>query len=361
MNPLLEQSVALLRKMVAIPSQSFSEDALVTYLFGTLSDMGLSPARYGNNLVCTCPNYNPSKPTLVLDAHIDTVPPCDGYTRDPYDPGDDAETVRGLGSNDDGGSVVSMIAVFRHFCGRDIPVNLVLDLNCEEERTGSGGDRFLFGPDGPSELRDAFYVIIGEPTGMDMAVSERGLLVIDGLASGVSGHAARGEGVNALYTALDDIARMRSHEFAKISPLMGKVGLNVTQISCGSAHNVIPDKCSFVVDVRPTEVYRPEEILCELQSLCRSKLTARSLDHPSSAARDFSPLVEAARQLGIRTFSSATTSNWTCTGWRDAVKMGPGDSSRSHRADEYVLVSELETAFEKYIALIETFYGNTLE
>ncbi|MBR5724845.1 MAG: peptidase dimerization domain-containing protein, partial [Bacteroidales bacterium] len=189
---------------------------------------------------------------------------------------------------------------------------------------------------------------------------ERGLLVLDGLAQGVSGHAARGEGVNALYIALDDIAALRAHRFNKVSPLMGEVHLNVTQIEAGFAHNVIPDRCKFVVDIRPTEQYTNGEILAELQALCRSRLTPRNLANRSSATRSDSLLLRTVGDLGIETFSSPTTSDWMRIPV-DAVKMGPGDSARSHKADEFIRADEVRKGIDGYIAFIEKFYGNTLE
>jgi acetylornithine deacetylase len=198
------------------------------------------------------------------------------------------------------------------------------------------------------------YAIVGEPTEMKAATAERGLLVIDATAHGASGHAARNEGKNALYIALEDIERLRKHEFSKVSPKMGKVNLNVTQINAGSAHNVIPDRCDFVIDIRPTEQYTNEEILKELQKICDSELKARNLANRSSATHEGSPLQRTAEALGIETFSSATTSDWmriTC----DAVKMGPGNSNRSHRKDEYVTVQEIEGGIEGYIQFIRSF------
>ena len=359
---LVEESVALLRSMVHIPSESFGEEGVASLIESFLESKGLAPRRYGTNVVCAAENHDVSKPTLALDAHIDTVAPSQDYTRDPYDAGDDPEIIYGLGSNDDGGSVVSMIAAFRHFesCG-SLPFNVVLALSSQEERSGSGGASFLYGPDGPSEVRDAEWVIVGEPTGMKVATSERGLLVLDAVAHGVSGHAARNEGVNALYIALEDINALRSHVFDRISPSMGCVRLNVTQINAGHAHNVIPDSCSFVVDIRPTECYTNEEIFAELQEVCKSTLKARNLSNRSSATYPDSPLLSAAHALGMETFTSPTTSNWMRT-HKDAVKMGPGDSSRSHKADEYILGEEISTAVEKYIEFIETLAnGNTLE
>jgi acetylornithine deacetylase len=236
-------------------------------------------------------------------------------------------------------------------------VNIVLVLTCEEERSGKNGMTGLWGSRlcSRAEAKDGCiavdFAIVGEPTGMKAAVAERGLLVIDATAYGVSGHAARNEGRNALYMALEDIQALRNHEFERISQRMGKVNLNVTQIHAGTAHNVIPDRCDFVIDIRPTEKYNNEEILKELQSICSSELKARNLANRSSATSDDSPLQAAAERLGIATFSSPTTSDWmriTC----DAVKMGPGESERSHKKDEYVLVSEIVEGIRTYIEFI---------
>jgi acetylornithine deacetylase len=304
--------------------------------------------RVGNNIVAEH-IVDPSKPTLMLCAHIDTVDPCEGYTFDPYKPENcPTDMIQGLGSNDDGASAVSMIAVFRFFSTRTTTPNITLVLTCEEERSGKGGMTGLWG----KRLNRIDYAIVGEPTGMKAATSERGLLVIDATAHGVSGHAARNEGKNALYIALEDIERLRKHEFTKVSPKMGRVNLNVTQINAGSAHNVIPDRCDFVIDIRPTEQYSNEEILQELQAICESELKPRNLANRSSATKEDSPLQKTAERMGIETFSSATTSDWmriTC----DAIKMGPGESTRSHRKDEFVYLDEVRNAIETYIEFIE--------
>ena len=360
MKQLSIDSQALLREMIATPSLSFEEDKVCSLVSSRLEKWGIEHKIYGRSIVAVNSNYDPALPTLALDAHLDTVPAAPSYTRDPFDPGTDPDIIYGLGSNDDGGSVVAMIAAFRWFYDKKMPLNLVLTLTCEEERSGPDGARLLYSEDGPEQVRSARWAIVGEPTGMRAAICERGLLVLDGLAEGVSGHAARNEGVNALYIALDDINALRSHKFTKISPLMGEVKLNVTQISAGSAHNVIPDKCTFVVDIRPTECYDNAEIVAELQALCRSTLTPRNLKNRSSATRQNSPLLACAESLGIETFASPTTSNWmrmSC----DAIKMGPGESSRSHRADEFIRCEEIDNAVKSYIKFIQTFYGNTLE
>ena len=354
----------MLRVLVATPSVSFKEEAAAAFLGKALDGLGIKYSNLRGNIVAINAKSNPSKPTLALDAHIDTVPANEGYTRSPFDSGEDPEIVYGLGSNDDGGSVVAMIAAFKEFYEDDLPINLMLVLNREEEVSGPDGDRWLYGQDGPfgpgKEFPMPDWVIVGEPTGMKAATSERGLLVLDGLAEGISAHTASGEGENALLKALDDISALRSHRFTRISPTMGEVKLNVTQIESGNAHNVIPDKCTFVVDIRPTEQYSCEEILSELQGLCKSKLSARSLDHLSSTTPEASPLLKAVKALGIETYSSPTTSNWTLIR-QDAIKIGPGNSSRSHKADEYILISEIENAIGTYIELIQTFYGNSLE
>ena len=375
LNILTSEAVALLKEMVAIPSPSFREDAVCSHISEWMAAKGIQHERIGNNLVAER-IVDPALPTLMLCAHIDTVEPCEGYSFDPYNPENCPEDmVQGLGSNDDGASVVSMLAVFRSFADAqddrenaqddrvnaqddrenaqdgkvDAKVNLILVLTCEEERSGVGGMTGLW-----SQLQSKVdFAIIGEPTGMKAAVSERGLLVIDATAHGVSGHAARNEGKNALYIALEDIDLLRKYEFEKVSPKMGKVNLNVTQINAGSAHNVIPDRCDFVIDIRPTEQYSNLEILEDLQKVCKSELKARNLANKSSATYEESKLQAAAEKLGIGTFSSATTSDWmriSC----DAIKMGPGESTRSHRKDEFVYIDEVRNAIETYIEFINT-------
>ena len=353
-NILVLESVALLKEMIAIPSPSFHEDEVCSHISKWLTSKGIEHERVGNNIIAEHIT-DPSKPTLMLCAHIDTVDPCEGYTFDPYKPENcPGDMVQGLGSNDDGASVVSMIAAYRFFNHVGTP-NITLVLTCEEERSGKGGMTGLWG----KRLSQIDYAIVGEPTGMKAATSERGVLVIDATAHGASGHAARNEGKNALYIALEDIERLRKHEFEKVSPKMGKVNLNVTQINAGSAHNVIPDRCDFVIDIRPTEQYSNEEILQELQAICESELKPRNLANRSSATHEGSPLQKTAEDMGIETFSSATTSDWmriTC----DAIKMGPGDSNRSHRKDEYVTVEEIEKGTKTYIEFINR-YEHTLE
>jgi len=353
--------IDLLRKLVHAPSESFNEEAVAAWVAWWLEQNGIPYTMpQGNVAACATPP-DPAKKTLALVAHLDTVPPAQGYTRDPYDPGTSPDIVWGLGSNDDGGSVVAMLATFRHFCKEEkLPFNLLLMLVREEECGGPDGISWLFGPHGPFSLAPGSkdwlptpdWAIVGEPTGMKAATSERGLVVLDCESIGVSGHAARGEGVNALYIALDDIARLRNYHFTKVSPEMGPVRINATQISAGSAHNVIPDRCRFVVDVRPNECYTPQEIVDELQAVCHSRILPRGLRNRASATPLNSSLRKAIAALDIETYSSPTTSDWTILTC-DAIKMGPGDSARSHHADEYILVNEINDAIDRYIAIIK--------
>ena len=353
LQALHNEAVLLLKEMIAIPSTSFNEDAVCSHISRWMDERGIDHERIGNNIIAEhiC---DPAAPTLMLCAHIDTVEACEGYSFNPYGPEVCTDgLVQGLGSNDDGASVVSMIAAYRANQNK----NLVLVLTCEEERSGKGGMTGLWGnricarKDAKDGCTPVDFAIVGEPTGMKAAIAERGLLVIDAVAEGVSGHAARNEGVNALYIALEDIQALRNHIFKKVSSRMGKVNLNVTQINAGTAHNVIPDRCSFVIDIRPTEQYTNQEILDELQAICKSKLTPRNLLNQSSATFEDSPLQKVAEELDIETFSSPTTSDWmriSC----DAIKMGPGDSARSHKKDEYVTVAEIESGIKTYIDFI---------
>ena len=395
------EAVELLKEMISIPSPSFEEDAVCSHVCKWISDHGVEHRRVGNNIIAEH-IADPTRPTLMLCAHMDTVSPSPEYSFDPYKPENCPEgMVQGLGSNDDGASVVAMIAAYRYFTCHDgigsgfqnratplaagtselfrnSPVdcfnelahdegvggvvlkttanaanmkypNLILVLSCEEERSGKNGMTGLW----PELAQKVDFAIVGEPTGMKAATSERGLLVIDATAHGISGHAARNEGENALYKALEDIEKLRGHVFEKVSPRMGKVNLNVTQIKAGTAHNVIPDRCDFVIDIRPTEQYSNEDILNELQGICTSELKPRNLANRSSTTFEDSPLQKAVEALGIGTFSSPTTSDWmriTC----DAIKMGPGESSRSHKKDEFVFVEEIRKGIETYIEFIKS-------
>lgn len=348
MNKYVEQATALLRAIIKIPSFSGEESHRADFLIDFFKNRGISSERIDNNLIFKQADHDDSKPTLMLNSHLDTVRPASGYTFDPFEAPLSDTHVYGLGSNDAGASGVSMIYTFLHFYKKKLPFNLMLVLSAEEENSGPSGMTSLW-----KVLSEKVnFAIIGEPTGMRAAIAERGLLVIDGVATGVSGHAARNEGVNALYIALEDIETLKNAKFEKISPAMGEVKLTVTQIQAGTQHNVVPDKCSFVVDIRPTDLYSNPEILHLLQTQVKSKLTARNLTNKSSGTPADHILLKAANQLRIETYVSPTTSDWmriTCP----AVKMGPGESERSHQADEFVLIGELEQGVKGYIRYIE--------
>lgn len=342
-----KNATELLRKLVSLRSFSGEENLRSDFLMGYFQQRGITVERIGNNLVIRQPHYDSTKPTLMLNSHLDTVQPASTYSFNPFSPPVSDTHIYGLGSNDAGASLVSMIICFLHFYDKKLPINLMLALSTEEENSGATGMRMLW-----QTLRDEVdMALIGEPTGMKAAIAERGLLVIDAEAKGVSGHAAREEGVNALYIALEDIDVLRSVKFPKISTVMGEVKLTVTQIQAGTQHNVVPDRCNFVVDIRPTELYTNQEIMEILQPKVKSTLKARSLINRSSATPVDHPLLQCAERLAIETYTSPTTSDWmriTCP----ALKMGPGESARSHQADEFILIEELEKGIEGYIAFI---------
>lgn len=343
---LMEECADLLRKLVSIRSFSGEEKDRSDFLCEYLSEKGVKTERIDNNIIARQPHHNDAKQTLMLNSHLDTVKPTTSYTFDPFNPPLSDTHVFGLGSNDAGASVICLLQTFLHFYEKKLPFNLMLVLSCEEENSGPNGMRKL------SEIIKPNFAIIGEPTRMGASIAERGLLVIDGKTKGVSGHAARDEGVNALYIALDDIQTMKSVKFDRISPTMGEIKLTVTQINAGTQHNVVPDKCNFVVDIRPTEMYTNREIMKILQPKVKSTLVARNLTNKSSATPPNHILMKTVEKLGIATYVSPTTSDWmriSCP----AIKMGPGESSRSHQADEFVLITELKQGLDGYIRFIE--------
>lgn len=345
-NYRINEATNLLRNLVSLPSFSGEENLRADYLVNYFSQRGIKVERIENNLIVKQPHFDSSKPTFMLNSHIDTVRPAKGYTFDPFSPPISDEYVYGLGSNDAGASVVCLLQTFLHFYTHVLPFNLLLVLSAEEENSGVNGIRKL-----TSELSFVDFAIVGEPTGMRAAIAERGLLVIDGEAKGKSGHAARNEGINAIYIALEDIKTLQSVKFSKLSPSMGEVKLTVTQINAGTQHNVVPDTCTFVVDIRPTDCYTNSEIMEELQAMTKSKLVARSLTNKSSGTPHDHILMTNLNRLGIETYVSPTTSDWMrihCP----AIKMGPGESERSHQSDEFVFVKELQQGVEGYINFI---------
>ena len=343
----ITEAVELLKQLIATPSRSRDEARTADLLHAFLAQRGAAPERLANNVWARAEGFDPARPTLLLNSHHDTVRPAASYTRDPYAPTVEDGKLYGLGSNDAGASVVCLLETFLTFRTRPLPFNLVLGISAEEECMGEHGTRALLPALGPIDM-----ALVGEPTRMQAAVGERGLVVLDCTARGRSGHAARGEGVNALYIALDDIARLRTLRFERCSELLGPVGIAVTQIEAGTQHNVIPDRCRFVVDVRTTDAYTNEETVELLRRELRSEAVPRSTRVRASALAAEHPLCRAARAAGCTTFVSPTTSDMALMPF-PSLKMGPGDSARSHTADEYVRLPELEAGITGYDTFIE--------
>ena len=338
-------AVELLKRLISIPSVSRDETAAADVFEQQVSAWGLPARRIGNNILIQ-EELNPHQPTLLLCAHIDTVKPVSTWTRDPFTPVVEDGRLYGLGANDCGGGVVSLLAVYRLLRGLSLKYNLVYLASCEEEVSGEGGFRLAL-----PELPPIDVAIVGEPTGMQPAIAEKGLMVIDGTAYGKSGHAARNEGVNAIYEALDDLVWLRDYRFKKESPLLGPTKMTVTVLNSGTQHNVIPDECHFVIDVRTNEYYQNEFLFAFLQKHVKSELKARSFRLSSSHISMEHPLVQRCVEMGMTPFGSPTLSDQALMPFL-SLKLGPGESSRSHTADEFICLSEIENAIQTYVQLL---------
>lgn len=340
------EAVELLKRLIATPSVSREERAAADILADFIENCGLPARRIGNN-VLVCEALNPEKPTLLLNAHIDTVKPVSTWTRDPFTPTVEGDRLYGLGANDCGGGLVSLLQVFRLLRGKTTQYNLVYLASCEEEVSGAGGFALAL-----PELPKIDVAIVGEPTGMQPAIAEKGLMVIDGVAYGKSGHAAREEGVNAIYAALDDLVWLRDYRFKKKSMLLGYTKMTVTVLNSGTQHNVVPDECRFVIDVRTNEYYQNEYLFAFLQKhMKKCELKARSFRLSSSHIPVGHPLVQKSMKMGMVPFGSPTLSDQALMPFL-SMKLGPGDSARSHTADEYICISEIEKAISTYVTLI---------
>lgn len=344
---LLSDAVGLLKRLIATPSVSRDESSAADIMQETMSGYGLSVTRDGNNMWTTGKDFDPAKPTLMLNAHIDTVKPVASWTRDPYTPALEDDTLYGLGSNDCGGGLVTLLQVFRYLSERGQSYNMLYLVSAEEEVSGVNGIRKVL----PC-LPKVDVALVGEPTGMQPAVAEKGLMVVDATAKGRSGHAARGEGLNAIYEALDDLEWLRTYQFDKISRLLGPTVMNVTVINAGTQHNVIPDECKFVIDVRTNENYRNEDVFNILRLHMKSEIKARSFHLSSSSISMEHPIVRRCLDMGMKPFGSPTLSDQALMTF-PSLKLGPGESSRSHSADEFIRISELRDALEKYIRLLD--------
>ncbi|MBQ4022819.1 MAG: M20 family metallo-hydrolase [Prevotella sp.] len=344
----VNDAVELLCRLIATPSVSRNERDAADILQQTISeDYGLDCRREANNIWITDPWFDEKRPTVLLNAHIDTVKPVSSWTRDPFAPTIEGDTLYGLGSNDCGGGLVSLLQTFRLLTQKQQPYNLVYLASAEEEVSGKDGiERVL------PLLPPIDVAIVGEPTGLQPAIAEKGLMVLDIWAHGVSGHAARNEGVNAIYEALDDLLWLRSHRFERTSELLGPTLMNVTVIEAGTQHNVVPDTCHMVVDIRTNEYYQNEQVYEYICSHLRSEVKARSFRLHSSRIDPEHPLVSRCRAMGMQPFGSPTLSDQALMPFA-SFKLGPGESSRSHSADEFIRISEIRKAIDVYTELLD--------
>ena len=344
------EAIALLDKLIATPSISREESATADILEAFLREKGVEVQRIHNNVWALCKHFDATKPTLLLNSHHDTVKPSSAYTKEPYVPLHADGKIYGLGSNDAGASLVSLATIFCNNYDAPLSYNLVLALTAEEEVMGEKGMRAML----PELERAGIRIdmaLVGEPTGMKAAVGERGLLVFDATAHGVRGHAARNEGENALYKAIADIERLRNYRFERRSELLGDINVAVTMISAGTQHNVVPDECKFVVDVRTTDAYTNEETVELLQKVVECDLKPRSTRVRASAIGEEHPLVKAAAAIGRERFVSPTTSDMALMPF-PSLKMGVGESARSHSADEFVMENEIVEGIALYQNMI---------
>lgn len=345
---LYTQSVALLKALIATPSFSRQEDQTASLLCQFLGEHRIVHTRAGNNVWALNHFFDETRPTILLNSHHDTVKPNPAYKRDPFVPTEESGRLYGLGSNDAGGSVVCLISAFRYFYERkDLKYNLALALSAEEEISGAGGIESIY-----SQLPPVAFAMVGEPTLTDMAVAEKGLLVLDCTAHGTAGHAAREEGDNAIYKAFRDIEWFRSYQFPRVSETLGPVKMSVTIIRSGEQHNVVPSECQFTVDIRVTDAYTHEEILQIIRENVRSEVRPRSMRMRSSSISMDHPIVQAATTLGKKIYGSPTTSDQALIA-APSVKVGPGDSARSHSADEFIYLRELQEGIRTYTGLLE--------
>ncbi|NMM49030.1 M20 family metallo-hydrolase [Flammeovirgaceae bacterium KN852] len=348
LGKLQSEAIETLKNLISNPSYSGEETETALILEGWLKEYGFEPNRQFNNVWATSPGFDESKPTILLNSHHDTVFPNEGYTKDPHTPIVEDGTLYGLGSNDAGGPLVSLLATFLYFSQEDeVPFNLIFAGTGEEETSGPHGLNNLI-----PELPHFDYAIVGEPTQMEMATAEKGLIVLKCVAKGVSGHAARDVGDNAIYKAMKDIEWFKSYSFGNDSPKLGPVKMTVTMINAGTQHNVVPDTCEFTVDIRTTDTVSNEEVMKVVKENITSEIVSASTRLRPSGISDSHPIVQAAKELDIVTFGSPTMSDQAMIEG-PSIKMGPGDSKRSHTADEYIKLDEIKHGIETYITLLK--------
>ncbi len=344
----LNDAVELLQHLISTPSISRNEKAAADIMQQQMESYGLAPRREANNLWVLSPDWDANKPTLLLNAHIDTVKPAASYTRDPFAPTLEDGCLYGLGSNDCGGGLTTLLQAFRWLTLRPQPYNLIYLASAEEEVSGKDGiSRVL------PLLPKIDVAIVGEPTGMQPAIAEKGLMVLDVIAHGKSGHAARNEGVNAIYEALDDMKWIRDYKFQKVSPFLGPTKMTLTVINAGTQHNVIPDTCTMLVDIRTNEYYTNEEVYEFVKEHLKSEVHAHSFRLHSSHIAPEHPLIKKCVSMGMTPYGSPTLSDQALMSF-PSFKLGPGESARSHSADEFIRIDEMRHAFETYQELLDS-------
>ena len=343
----VSDAVDLLKKLISTPSVSRNEKEAADIMEQTIRSYGFEPQREANNIWIIDPHYDESRPTLLLNAHIDTVKPVASWTRDPFSPDVEDGVLYGLGSNDCGGGLCSLLQIFRMLTEKPQQYNLIYLASAEEEVSGKDGiTRAL------PLLPHIDLAIVGEPTGMNPAVAEKGLMVLDVIAHGKSGHAARNEGVNAIYEALDDMRWIRDYKFEKVSEFLGPTKMTLTVVNAGTQHNVIPDKCTMLVDIRTNEFYDNEEVFEFIRQHLKSEVKAHSFRLKSSRIDPEHPLIKKCVAMGMKPFGSPTLSDQALMHF-PSFKLGPGESSRSHSANEFIRISEIRDAIAKYETLLD--------
>ena len=343
----VSDAVELLKKLIATPSVSRNEKDAADIMEQTIRSYGFEPQREANNIWIIDPHYDESRPTLLLNAHIDTVKPVASWTRDPFSPDVEDGVLYGVGSNDCGGGLCSLLQIFRMLTEKPQHYNLIYLASAEEEVSGKDGiTRAL------PLLPHIDLAIVGEPTGMNPAVAEKGLMVLDVIAHGKSGHAARNEGVNAIYEALDDMRWIRDYKFEKVSEFLGPTKMTLTVVNAGTQHNVIPDKCTMLVDIRTNEFYDNEEVFEFIRQHLKSEVKAHSFRLKSSRIDPEHPLIKKCVAMGMKPFGSPTLSDQALMHF-PSFKLGPGESSRSHSANEFIRISEIRDAITKYETLLD--------
>ena len=347
MSGLKEEAIYLLKNLIKVPSISKKEENTADLLTHYITNSGFTVSRHLNNIWVYPPGYDVSKPSVLLNSHHDTVPPAKGYSHDPFLPIEKDGKIFGLGSNDAGGALVSYWLTFKELAKKNLPFNLIFAATAEEEISGQHGMASILDKMGPLA-----FALIGEPTGMNAAVAEKGLMVLDCYSAGIAGHAARNEGVNAIYKALPDIHWFSSFQFPKVSHYLGPIKMSVTMLDAGKKHNVVPEECHFVVDVRSTDAYTHDEVLDIISLHTSCKVKPRSTRLKPSGLEHNHPMLGYLKASGVETYGSPTLSDQALLSV-PSIKIGPGESSRSHTPDEFIKIAEIEAGISKLLSILE--------